>query len=143
MRDCGDCTACCLLTTVRELSKDDGVLCPHCTTEIGCGIYEDRPLSCREFKCFWLAEGWPTHLRPDKCNVMFEALPGVTTVLALPVVSSETFDTDVYRVIQKMVNKGRAVIFQRECFLPAGKTKEDVLQDIQKVLRINNGCSNI
>ena len=49
-RKCGACTLCCTALAVPELDKPNGVPCKHLTPE-GCGIYEDRPPSCRAFEC--------------------------------------------------------------------------------------------
>ncbi len=64
-RKCGACTLCCTALAVPELDKKNGEPCIHITPE-GCGIYEDRPLSCRVFECAWLqGAGDGLHTRPD------------------------------------------------------------------------------
>ena len=64
-RKCGACTLCCTALAVPELGKKNGEPCVHITSE-GCGIYEDRPLSCRAFECAWLqGAGDGLHTRPD------------------------------------------------------------------------------
>jgi hypothetical protein len=76
---CGSCTLCCRTAGVEELSKPAGAWCGHCDKGRGCRIYPERPASCREFACTWLAvrlEGGdiPDELRPDRCHVvLFEA----------------------------------------------------------------------
>lgn len=58
---------------VEELSKPQGQWCEHCKIGQGCGIYETRPQSCREFQCLWLTEDWvPIDLRPDKSKVVID-----------------------------------------------------------------------
>lgn len=70
MKECGACTACCILLPVTEINKPRNVLCEHC--EVGCSIYKDRPQSCVEFNCAYLqADNAPESLRPDKCGIMF------------------------------------------------------------------------
>lgn len=50
--------------------------CPHVYKGEGCTIYENRPQSCREFRCFWLMwsqrDDYPDlpSARPDKCGIM-------------------------------------------------------------------------
>lgn len=50
--------------------------------QAGCGIYADRPESCRTFRCQWLrgmleVDGTvDTDLRPDACGVVFDYQPG-------------------------------------------------------------------
>lgn len=64
-RKCGACTLCCTTLAVPELDKPNGVRCVHLTDE-GCGIYEDRPPSCRTFECAWLRGGGDgIYQRPD------------------------------------------------------------------------------
>jgi uncharacterized protein len=70
-RACGDCTLCCKLLRVAELNKPVGRLCTHCRPGEGCGIYEERPPSCRNFQCFWLMnEAFPDDLRPDRSHAL-------------------------------------------------------------------------
>lgn len=64
-RACGGCTLCCTALAVPELNKPNGVPCVHLTPE-GCGIYEDRPESCRVFQCAWLQGAGPRDTRPDR-----------------------------------------------------------------------------
>jgi len=81
--ECGDCTMCCFLTGVPELDKPPGVLCGHCDVGVGCGVYAKRPRSCREFECVWLRDSWEDALRPDRCHLMFEQIPGSDAYVVL------------------------------------------------------------
>lgn len=80
---CGSCTLCCRTAGVEEIAKPVGAWCTHCDKGKGCRIYSERPPSCREFACTWLAvrqEGLPIDdaLRPDRCKVVFfDAGPGM------------------------------------------------------------------
>ena len=75
-RGCGTCTACCTVLDVPELDKPEGVPCQHLTDQ-GCGIYEDRPEACRNFKCGYLLriDDWPTRMRPDQSGFMIAEVP--------------------------------------------------------------------
>ncbi len=53
-RQCGLCTACCTVMQVSDIQKPAGQRCRHAGK--GCGIYDDRPQSCRGFTCLWLAD---------------------------------------------------------------------------------------
>jgi hypothetical protein len=54
-RACGPCSLCCKLLPIRELDKPENQWCVHCRPgNGGCGIYADRPASCRGFACEWL-----------------------------------------------------------------------------------------
>jgi hypothetical protein len=77
-RACGFCTVCCYLPTIDtpELQKPPGIVCPNCTGR-GCGIYETRPMACRDFNCGWwhfpqLRDEW----RPDKSGILILTLAG-------------------------------------------------------------------
>ncbi|HEY4077454.1 MAG TPA: hypothetical protein VGM26_11050 [Rhizomicrobium sp.] len=75
-RRCGDCKACCneLKIKAPQLRKKAHTMCAH-HTGAGCGIYESRPLVCRQFLCGWrlfgeLDDGW----RPDLSGALIMRL---------------------------------------------------------------------
>lgn len=69
-RRCGDCTFCCKVMAIDELSKPVGVWCRHRSAD-GCSVYGDHPPSCKSFVCQWLMEpSFPTSFRPDKVKVV-------------------------------------------------------------------------
>lgn len=72
-RSCGSCTLCCKLLAVYEIGKHDNEWCTHCSAKEGCGVYETRPQSCRDFKCLWLRGVGPDELRPDRSKVIMNA----------------------------------------------------------------------
>ena len=154
MKECGECALCCKLLEVPGLAAG-GQWCPHCVPGLKtgcCTIHHDRPEFCSGWHCFWRAESWPDWLRPDRCKVIFEALPGVITIL----ISVEPSSPDAWKkkgileVIEKLRRKGRPLVVKTqndsEMFIPKGGSKEDVLRDIKTVLdwqESNNGSSNI
>ena len=72
-RPCAECDACCVTLGITDpaISKPPGVACRHLSSR-GCGIYEGRPATCREFQCLWKARDLvPAELRPDRLGVMF------------------------------------------------------------------------
>lgn len=80
IRECGTCSACCTVMGVPEIEKGTYEACEH-LCEAGCGIYADRPESCRKFECQWLRGVLEVDgsvdlaLRPDACGVMFDYQP--------------------------------------------------------------------
>lgn len=70
-RECGECSMCCKLMEITELSKPAGTWCSHVAKRRGCTIYEARPPSCAAFECGYLF--WPVpgeHWRPSKCKMV-------------------------------------------------------------------------
>jgi hypothetical protein len=154
MKSCGSCSLCCKLIEVPGLAEA-GKWCPHCkpgSSAGGCTIHADRPEVCQGWHCFWRAEEWPDGLRPDRCKVIFEALPGVMTIL----VSVEPSRPDSWKtkrilnVMDRLRKKGRPLVVKTKndsvIFLAEGYSKADVLRDINKVIAWKekmNGNSDI
>jgi len=65
---------------VHELDKRAYEPCTHLCAS-GCGIYAERPASCRTFECQWLRGALEVDgsvdlaLRPDACGVIFDYRP--------------------------------------------------------------------
>ncbi len=58
---------------VEELAKPMSVRCVHLCAAAGCGIYPDRPASCRSFECVWLMDPeMPHRFRPDQTQVVLD-----------------------------------------------------------------------
>lgn len=75
-RSCGDCSLCCKLARIDELSKPEGVWCRHCAPgRGGCTIHATRPDVCRNWNCTWIVdegvgeEWWPL---TSKMVLLFE-----------------------------------------------------------------------
>jgi hypothetical protein len=90
-RSCGECTACCQTLAVYDLEKPMWTRCTHlCPNGQGCGIYEERPHTCRQFHCVWRRGGLiaDEDQRPDRLGVMFDAyidlMTGEERVWAFP-----------------------------------------------------------
>ena len=47
---CSQCGACCVAPDIASLGKAEGVPCPHLMPDNRCGIYEQRPLVCRQYQ---------------------------------------------------------------------------------------------
>ena len=72
-RECGGCTACCVIPAIDspELQKPPGVPCVHCELTQGCRIYAERPAPCRTFECGWRVLPFiPDDLRPDLSGIL-------------------------------------------------------------------------
>ena len=55
-RACGTCMMCCKVPAIEEFAKPPGVWCKHAISGKGCGIYAQRPGSCRAFYCLWMQD---------------------------------------------------------------------------------------
>mgnify|MGYP001561024974 CR=1 FL=1 len=71
-RSCGNCRACCTPLGITELNKAPGIPCRHLVKGDcgGCGIYETRPLECREYFCGWRCGIGDLNQRPDHSGVL-------------------------------------------------------------------------
>jgi hypothetical protein len=68
-KSCGDCGLCCKVMGVGELNKAPGQWCAHFLKGGGCGVYLDRPPSCRSFHCEWLlSDKLGDEWKPDKAR---------------------------------------------------------------------------
>lgn len=79
-RECGPCTACCMVFAISELDKGMYDRCTH-VCEAGCGIYPTRPEPCQAFRCQWLRGVLEVDgsvdpaMRPDACGVIVDFQP--------------------------------------------------------------------
>lgn len=140
MKECGQCALCCKLIDVPGLAGANK-WCPNCKPKAGgCQIYDSRPDVCLGFDCFWRAESWPDKLRPDRCKVIFEALPGVETILMSvePSMPDAWKKPDILKVISILKNKGRPLVVKTKndskVFIPEGWTRQDVAKEINQVI---------
>lgn len=115
-RQCGPCTACCTVMGVDEIGKKGGDRCEHVIDKLyklsdraGCGIYESRPQSCRDFKCAWL---WLDKLRnmerPDIVGIMLDVNTEQSTVGGAFIareVRPGAFDEDAGRALLERLAK--------------------------------------
>ncbi len=80
-RRCGSCTLCCKLLPLREFGKDAGVRCKHQRHNVGCAIYDRKPLSCMLWSCRWLVGEDVADLpRPDRVGYVLDIMPDFITV---------------------------------------------------------------
>ena len=66
LKSCGDCTLCCKLPEINdaEYHKKSFSYCKNCNLSKGnCNIYENRPMTCKTFECFYLED--KTDLKPN------------------------------------------------------------------------------
>ena len=71
VKPCGDCSLCCTVLAVHELSKPCGQRCDLLAEAGGCSVHATRPGACRSFQCFWtlstvLDEAW----KPDRSGLV-------------------------------------------------------------------------
>lgn len=138
---CGSCTLCCKLTSVPEFNKPPGEWCRHCKPGRGCTIYDDRPESCRNFRCVWLTGGLPDDLRPDKCKVIFERLPSGRTFLVLTNngYTEAWKKREVKDIIASFLRANKAIVVGPKpgiYFIPKGRKREDVMEDLREAAEL-------
>jgi hypothetical protein len=120
-----------------------GKWCSFCrpgTSDGCCTIHDKRPDVCLGFNCFWRAEEWPDWLRPDKCKIIFEALPGVSTILLSvdPGTPDAWKKKEILEVIEKLRRKGRPLVLKTEkntvFFITEKADKGTILKEIKQVI---------
>ena len=80
-RQCGDCSLCCKVLKIAELNKPKDVWCQNFLAGTGCGIYADRPPSCRNFVCRWLADpSLGPEWKPNVCKMVLSVTPSLLVV---------------------------------------------------------------
>jgi len=141
MRECGECTVCCLALEIPEMNSPVNEFCKNCT-DSGCSIYKERPIACSSFNCLWIEqEQIPESLRPDKCHVMFE-LPYMCSVyIGYETKVDAHKEPNVLAMIQKINEAGHSVVIKcvdgNKIFsLTAGQTKEEMHNDINNSIRL-------
>lgn len=75
-RQCGGCTACCTALTVVVLDKPEYVACRHQGLH-ECTIYNERPATCRDYRCLWHQGYMDESFRPDCWGLILDMMPTV------------------------------------------------------------------
>jgi hypothetical protein len=132
--NCGSCTACCRVYSIKELGKPAGTWCQHCAVGKGCKVYAERPKPCVEFTCAWLhsqtAEGKTIsgetagpmlpQMRPDRCKVVFSWMTDdLMSALVMPGYPDAWRKGAAREVIEVAVAQGVRVL----AGLPGSKTR--------------------
>jgi len=106
-RQCGDCSLCCKVLRIPELEKPKDQWCPNFMAGTGCGIYPDRPSSCRDFVCRWLVdETMGPEWKPSLCKLVLDTKPGFLIVHADPAVSKPWRLEPYYSVLKRLAAQG-------------------------------------
>ena len=83
-RECGSCSMCCKLIGFEELAKPPGVWCKHVSPGKGCSIHDERPVSCRNFDCYWLHDAnLGPEWKPDKSKFVIWRGPSGAWLLSV------------------------------------------------------------
>lgn len=122
-KTCGECTLCCRLMGVPEINKPPGRDCQFCSTPSGCGIYVNRPISCREFECFYLKlfdDDVPPDpsLRPDRCGVVLHSGKSATLCMVDPDRPNAWKTEPVISLLGELASAGFDVVIRQ---LPADR----------------------
>jgi hypothetical protein len=108
-KQCGDCSLCCKLLGIPELKKPKDAWCPNFVPGTGCGIYADRPPSCRNFVCRWLVN--PTlgpEWKPNVCKMVLDYKTDMFVVHVDPAVSRPWRAEPYYSTLRQMAAQGLA-----------------------------------
>ena len=81
-RVCGTCTLCCKVYTIPELQKPMGSWCKFCKPGNGCGNYEERPATCRQFNCLWITANFlGPEWKPERSKFVMSVDPATKFLL--------------------------------------------------------------
>lgn len=105
-RKCGECTACCTIMEVAELSKPQRVACSYASD--GCRIYRDRPHSCRIWFCGWMMGFGRDEDRPDKSGVVVAPPATDNGHLFIVFVTNKSAAVSARALVQDLVTRARA-----------------------------------
>lgn len=106
-KQCGDCSLCCKLLGIAEIEKPHGDWCPHFVRGTGCGIYADRPDSCRTFMCQWLTSPFlGPEWKPSVCKMVLDVRPDMLVVHVDPATSHVWRTEPYYSAFRQMAAKG-------------------------------------
>jgi hypothetical protein len=140
MNECGDCTACCVLSVVEELDKKAGEHCFNCVDN-GCKIYGKHPQVCKDFNCAYIQGGTNVELRPDNCGVMFSKKN--ERIFVGTVVPEVTMTDIAIGQIVSFKEQGYSVVMlklgERPHVEPAeGHNKEEIYKEYLNILKNGN-----
>lgn len=108
VRSCSACSACCTLMGVPELDKPLQTKCEHVCSS-GCGIYAERPESCRVFRCLWLQGIGPRQFRPDRSGVMLTVNDTGRILVAMELVKGAATRGAMHTFLAGYVRQGQMV----------------------------------
>lgn len=70
-RNCDGCALCCKVLVIDDLNKPRNEWCRHCNPKKGCGIYDTRPQTCRNFHCgYFFIPGLTEDWKPSKAKFL-------------------------------------------------------------------------
>lgn len=88
----------------------------------GCGIYDDRPMQCSAYSCYWLEGFGANRDRPDRLGIMLDSsagiiegiykLSGIKCVAANEVRPGALRDPRVKQFIAQIMGKGLGILWQ-------------------------------
>ena len=106
-RQFGDCSLCCKLLRIPELDKPKDQWCPNFTPGTGCGIYAERPPSCRDFVCRWLINpSLGPEWKPSVCKMVLDFRSNALVVHVDPAINQPWRAEPYYSALKSMVAQG-------------------------------------
>jgi len=106
-KQCGDCSLCCKVLGIPELDKPKDAWCPNFLAGTGCGIYADRPPSCRNFVCRWLSDpDMGPEWKPNACKMVVDSKPSLFVVHVDPAVAQPWRGEPYFSVLKRLSAQG-------------------------------------
>lgn len=104
MRNCDECQICCngyVSGTARGSWFGNLKSCKY--LDNACTIYNDRPITCRNYYCAWAQELFPEWMRPDKINVLISVELDKNNQKFLKVVTTDQLEDSILNQINNFV----------------------------------------
>lgn len=139
---CDGCTLCCYLLEIPSIKKRAYKLCPDCSLNKGCKIYQSRPQACVNFKCaYYQMDKVSKDLRPDNCKVVFEK---VSNTIFFGTQDPRFSITDIAKKqIQSFNQQGFSVIInllgKKDIYLAPNHNAQQIKQEFNIFLANNHG----
>lgn len=138
--ECGDCTLCCKILTIKSMNSPAGKMCRACSKDgKSCTVHDKGlPTECSSFECsYYQVENIPITLRPDKCGTVFEKIDDKVFLGTQEIKESSGM---AHKQINSFLKQGYSVVIavngiKSTTHLAKGATKLSINKSLIEMLR--------
>ena len=134
---------CCKLLRIEELKKPLGAWCKHVLAGKGCKIYDERPIPCRNFHCYWILNpNLGTEWKPDKSKfIIWQGPTGAWTISVDPgnpnAWRQSKYLSQIRLLAAQLAEQGQVLVLPKGdkmiCILPDREVELPKLEDGQGI----------